>query len=445
MESSGRKTKSTPSSSGKKVKTEVIDTPIPKKSVPKKSVPGDSEKKTTKPRKEPDTKEKKKEKNGKETSVGKKEVKKETETKSKKESEKESESKLELEQLSNLKTLALLIKEIIECGQGFSQGSKKPKNLVIVQAEKYISALGSVNCKVGSHHILYKEFYDKHRSFILKSKKEPDWMLNLSIDIHLGKGTTFEKHKIILKLSIAYNVAYKMKEDIEKAKYRNENERQLALSDYKCQFANLLHYRILMVVIDALGPNHNDIDKLTALSNHFRMEAGLGSSESSSDSNSSEEETGAEGIAKLMGNIAGNSKLAGKGKGKEVVKAVEAISSNPDLTSKINTAFEKLQKGKSVKKSNKETFSEVIEDIYPVFEQAIEMMEKGRNGNNSSDESSSSDDTSSENSKKETGGEHSDEQNDKDSDGHSDTSEGKNDGDEENKDVDEEDGEASSD
>jgi hypothetical protein len=277
---------------------------------------------------------------------------------------------VEKKYLGNLKSFALLVKEILETKQDekISSKTKKQTNPLIEAANRYIKSLDTANCNVSIHHKLYTEYYKDYSKYILKSDKNPSWMNEQknSINIQLGKGTAFENKNITLKISVACNTALKMKSDIDDTEYDNPNDREEAMGNYVYQFVDLFYYRLLMVIRDALevsDEEHPDLKKIDKLILHHREKTHL--KPSSGSSSSSDEDTGAAGIGNFLKNVTGSQNFPSK----SITKTLEDITSNPEVKDKLATTFDTIEKkSKGNKKlDGKEMFSSVMEDLAPAL------------------------------------------------------------------------------
>jgi hypothetical protein len=292
------------------------------------------------------------------------------------------ENESEKKYLSNVKNFALLVKEILETKNDekvSSRTTKKAKSPIIEAANRYIKSLDTANCNVLIHLKLFLEYYQEFSKYILKSDKNPEWMNNHknAINIQLGKGTAFENKNITLKISVACNIALKMKSDIDEASYDNDNEKEEALGNYTYQFVDLFYYRLLLVIKDALEINNlkDDIKKIDKLIVHHKAKTHLNSSSSSSSSEDDDGDTGAGGISNFLKNVTGGENISAK----HITKTLEDITSKKEITDKLASTFdniEKKSKGKE-KMGGKEMFSSVMEDLAPALGSIFDAMGTG--------------------------------------------------------------------
>ena len=293
----------------------------------------------------------------------------------------------EVRQLNNIKSLANLVKELLQRGSTTiirSRTTKKDSgNLLVKSADQYIKALGAANCKLEIHHVLFREMYEKYRVHFLKCKNNESWMNNLpdTINIQLGVGTQFEKNKITLKISVACSNALKERQAIDAKEYDNVNDREEARGKYEYQYLPLFYFQILTVISDALEEEHSDQPILKKLIAYYHEQAGL-----AAESSSEEEGGAAERLSQAFGGT-GKSKIDGKG----IERAIEQVTGNKGMLQDITSTIEEFTQSskKKGKKPGKEeqvdALTEMTKKIGPAF---LDILDNVTGGNR--DESSES-------------------------------------------------------
>jgi hypothetical protein len=288
--------------------------------------------------------------------------------------------------IDDLKHLAILVKEVIQSGtnNNLQSGHKKSPSPIIIYADNYIKSLKHSGCKPEIHYKLYNELYEKYRPKFLNSDSNPFWMNqeSESIEIHVGKGTGFERLKIILKLSLAFNKAIKMRETIENAKYDNINDKEEAYNDYKYQYLDLLYYRLFKVISNS-DPPKKDIKKINKLTDYFLMRTHLDGQEESSN----------EADFPLKNLIPGEAKSIPQ---KTILGAMEKINSDSNISKKINNIFSVAEKSKKDNKSDKDLMKEMVQQFLPLVEDINHAMTGEDNKDKSEEESENTTTTSEE-------------------------------------------------
>ncbi len=274
----------------------------------------------------------------------------------------------------NLRHLALIVKEIFEVSPDTSQiisSKKKELRPHIAYCNTYINSLTTANCKVSIHHVLYYNLFQTYRTQFLHLEDNLSWMNNekQSINIQLGKGTKFEKQNITLKLSMACNIAIKMKKVIDDKDYDNINDQEEARSGFRYQFLDIFYYRLIIVIIDSLPKTEkSDMRLLIDIADKFRANTHLKSDESDT---SSDEETGANALGQTINNMTG-----GSIGGKELTNALKSITSNPKITTRLagifSTLEQKTKEGEGT--DSKDIISSMVSDIAPVLGETFDAL-----------------------------------------------------------------------
>lgn len=245
-------------------------------------------------------------------------------------------------QLKNLLSLAELVKRILSTEDEGTKRNAKISNPLTDQASKYLKTLSGGNCKIEHHHALYRELYDRYKRKILKSFDNPSWMISeeTPIDIHIGVGTSAEKHNIILKLSVACNKCVKFRKTIDSKKYDNINDREEAQGTFRYEFLYLFQYRFLIVISDCCP--EEDRPQILALIKKFRSKVTLPSDGDEEKGPSKKPHPSVKEKEDNFTNVISN--LSGGGvDGKQVVNAFESFTSNKGLVDEVQQAINSVK------------------------------------------------------------------------------------------------------
>lgn len=288
--------------------------------------------------------------------------------------------------IENMKALGLLVKEVIETGIPRQRGAKtKPttEHPGVKAAIMIIKGLNSANCKIEFYLKPYATIFAENRRDIFASATELYWMTPIVVKAHLGD----PKHHAYLHLSMAMNSAMKMRKTIDEKKYNNPNDKEEALGDYKYGYVDLLHYRFLAVVIDALGEDHKDVTRLQGLLEKFKALTHLGA-ESSDDEASDDEKPS---IGKTISKLAGE-----KHSTKGIEKAVNSMVSNTDVFENVKNIVKDMGATEGNPLENTELLVKTVTSMAPIFTGMFEGMSQSQNGKDSSESGSESAEESSE-------------------------------------------------
>lgn len=284
------------------------------------------------------------------------------------------------EKIDNMLALAHLVKEIIKSGQPKHKGIKSPSDHPCIKSvDRIIKGLEGANCKIEFYLKPYREtIYAEHRSAFLKSQT-PLWLTEFTIKAYLGD----PKLDAYVAISMAMNTAVKLRKAIEERKYSNPNDKEEALGHFHCLYQSLLYYRLLVVIIDSLGPDHKDVSKLNSIVEKFKDQSGMGSDESSSESS----EDGRPSLGKTLSKHAGE-----KHSTKEIEKTVSQIMGSKDAIVKVKDVVGRLgSEGNPLE--NKELLAETVAAVGPMFSDMFKNMAANANKDEetSSEEESESD------------------------------------------------------
>ena len=263
--------------------------------------------------------------------------------------------KIVLQKVDNMKALALLVKEIIETGLPRQpKGSKTNVHPGVRTAENVIKGLLSANCKIEYYLPAYEKIYTTHKRAILKSRSNLYWMTEIVVKAELGDA----KSGVCLNLSMAMNSAMKMRKAIEDKKYSNPNDKDEAFGNYKFVYVSLLHYRLLTVIIDAIPPDHADIDKLTELMEEFKAETHLNSDESDSESSDESKPSLGKTVSELSGD-----KITSKG----IENIIGSFASNASAFEKVKEVVTNMKATDGNPLENTELLTSTVTSIAPIF------------------------------------------------------------------------------
>ena len=221
--------------------------------------------------------------------------------------------------ISNLRELIELVLQILRSAPSYRRrveeanrrrgGGRLKEGTLIENSARYQGLLKLPTFKIEWLHPSYDELYTTHRKEILNSIEDDDeddktcmdWMCNKIVEIHYGKNKPeVAKRNYILTISSAYNEAKKMRDEVDNTKYKNANDKKTAMSEPEYTYAESLHYRLIMVILDALGDEHKDCNKLIKIRDIFAKKAGISESEES-DSDSDESNEFVSELTKMTG------------------------------------------------------------------------------------------------------------------------------------------------
>lgn len=289
-----------------------------------------------------------------------------------------------------MKSLALLVKEIIETGlsqegkgKGKRSGSHDVQHPGIKSASNVLRGLSSANCKIEYYLSAYEKIYATHKKQLFNSASNPGWMTEIVVKAELGDS----RNGVCLNLSMAMNSAIKMRKAIEDKKYANPNDRDEAYGNYKYSYVDLLYYKLIIVIIDALPEGNSDIKKLTKLADEFKSRTYLNSSSTSED----ESDDSKPSLGKTVSEISGD-----KISSKALENMIGTFANNASALEKVKDVVANIKPGDGNPLENTELLTSTVTSIAPIFSNIINDMAKAqKKASESSSESSGTEESQS--------------------------------------------------
>jgi len=339
---------------------------------------------------------------------------------------------------NNLLVFAKLIKEVHE----YDCNNNRPSKLALF-ANNYIKSLRSANSKVQVHHKYYKEIYRNYRPEILKSDECTNWLIDNQVEIHIGvEVEAFKRKNLILKISSAYSKAVGIQTEINKKKYKNDNEREIATGKYSYTYADEIMFRLLNIFFNCSESENKDKSVLMKCMKFFKSKT-LIKSDSSDDSNNSSEgsegseetnstsgeknekneknrkngknskngknDRGAEALTKMAERVTGEKVSSSR----QLEKVIEQVTSNNEMFESLEKVQKDMKKrGKMRKEDAGDIMRNLTEAITPVLVNMVDAFEESQKKDKKSEGSKKKNDPAmmkSEESGTETGSEESSE------------------------------------
>lgn len=313
----------------------------------------------------------------------------------------------EVEMLTHLKTLAETCIEVMRSAAPKPKvrraGTKPVENNNITWSIAYRNMLDLPTFRLNTQQELVRELFEKFTDKILDSTEDVinddnkgiknlpymDWMCNDTVEIFFGsKIPALKKKNLRLRISNAYSDAVALREEIDCNDYLNVNARAKAKGEPNYVYSEIIHYELLVVIIDALGKDHKNYKKLSEIASEFKTSARM-DEKSTEDSN---DEEGSDDMGKMISGITGE-----KVKTKDAAKIMKTFTRDGSMIKTMGDVFGEIKEVHS-KNPNADPgagMEEIIVRMAPRFAQFGSQI-RGVMTNFAKDESSDSESSDSE-------------------------------------------------
>lgn len=214
------------------------------------------------------------------------------------------------------------------------------KNPILSRLEKYIKVFDRTQPE--EHIYYFKQILSRKKTFILKGCERDNWLRSDNIVVHFGEETGRPVKDAKIHMSIIYNTALKLRDDIEEQLDGLPNVTESEEIYYPDYFALYL-FKIFCEL--ASGKDKDKISKHVE-----KLESEIGSGENVSQSNSNNGGSG-DGINGIMDMATGLMKQMGVNlpngqsmpSGKELTNAINGVMKNPEAKSLIGNVMKDFQ------------------------------------------------------------------------------------------------------
>jgi hypothetical protein len=233
-----------------------------------------------------------------------------------------------------------LLKTVIKTHEKYKLNLSSSQNPILTRLERYIKIYDRT--EPNEHVWYFQRLYNQNKSAILRGPERDTWLGNGNIILHYGEETGRPIKDAKIHLSMIYNTAIKLRDDVESSLQGLPDVDQSQELLYPTLF--LLHlYRIFYEFSDS----DEDKDKLSGYIKDLEGDAGIKSKPSKSN-NSTEDNNGLDGILGMatglmeqMGlKLPEGQKLPS---GKDLNKAIGNVFQNPEAKSFIGDMMKDMQ------------------------------------------------------------------------------------------------------
>ncbi len=235
--------------------------------------------------------------------------------------------------------LFTVLKTVIKTHEKYKLNLSSSQNPILTRLERYIKIYDRTEPQ--EHLWYFQRLYSQNKPAILRGPERDTWLSNGNITLHYGEETGRPIKDAKIHLSLIYNTAVKIRDDVEASLHGLPDVDQTQELVYPTLF--LLHlYRIFYEFSDL----DDDKDKIFGYIRDLEGEAGVKSKTSKNRGTSDED-----GIDGLLGMATGFMEQMGlklpEGQklpsGKELNKAIGNVFQNPEAKSFIGDMMKDMQ------------------------------------------------------------------------------------------------------
>ena len=235
--------------------------------------------------------------------------------------------------------LFTLLKTVIKTHEKYKLNLSSSQNPILTRLERYIKIYDRTEPQ--EHLWYFQRLYSQNKPSILRGPERDTWLSNGNITLHYGEETGRPIKDAKIHLSLIYNTAVKLRDDVEASLHGLPDVDQTQELVYPTMF--LLHlYRIFYEFSDL----EDEKDKLSGYIRDLEGEAGI-KSKASKNSGTSD----GDGLDGILGMATGFMEQMGlklpEGQklpsGKELNKAIGNVFQNPEAKSFIGDMMKDMQ------------------------------------------------------------------------------------------------------